>query len=314
MQNSSNNFSKDVLLAPLTTLGIGGPARFFVEVNNLDDLKAAVTTAQKDKIPYLVIGSGSNLLINDKGFHGLVIKNSIRGIKINSNTINVQGGTLLQKLVDTANKNGLGGLEKLTDIPGTVAGAIYGNAGAYGQTISEYLVRVRVFDGKIEKWLNKKQCGFEYRESGFKKNKSTIILEAELQLIKADRDQLEKMSNEIIMIRRIKYRRGIKCPGSFFKNIIASNLPKDVLAKIPPDKIVYGKIPAGYLLEAIGANGKSHDGVRIANHHGNLFMNTGRGTAKAFYELAKEYQEKVKEKFGIELEPEVQLVGFSKSF
>lgn len=314
MKNSSNNFSKDVLLAPLTTLGIGGPARFFVEVYNTTNLKLAISKAKKLKIPFLVIGSGSNLLVNDQGYQGLIIKNSTNGIAIQDQKFTVKGGTNLQKLVNTANKYGFSGLEKLTGIPGTVAGAIYGNAGAYGETISDHLVRVLVFDERKTCWMNNRQCYFEYRESGFKKAKNLTILEAEFKLDRGDPEKLKETSRGILEMRLKKYHPNIKCPGSFFKNIIANNLPKDVLIKIPPDKIVYGKIPAGYLLEEVGAKGKSKNGVKIASYHGNLFINEGNGTAKSFYDLAKKYQEKVKEKFGITLEPEVQLVGFSGSF
>lgn len=314
MKNSSSNFSQNVLLASLTTLGIGGPARFFVEVYNTSNLKLAVTNAKKLKIPFLVIGSGSNLLVNDKGYKGLIIKNSSNGIVIQDQKFTVKSGTILQKLVNTANKYGFAGLEKLTGIPGTVAGGIYGNAGAYGETISDHLVRVFVFDGRKTYWMKNKQCDFEYRESGFKRNKNLIVLEVEFKLDRGDPEKLKETSREILVMRLKKYHLNIKCPGSFFKNIIANNLPKDVLAKIPPEKIVYGKIPAGYLLEEVGAKGKAKDGVKIASYHGNLFINQGGGTANTFYDLAKEYQEKVKEKFGIQLEPEVQLVGFSKTF
>lgn len=314
MKNSSNNFSKDVVLAPFTTLDIGGPARFFAEVASITDLKDAIATAQKSHIPFLVIGSGSNLLVNDKGYDGLVIKNSTDNIKIDGQKFIVSGGTSLQKLVNTANKYGFAGLEKLTGIPGTVAGAIYGNAGAYGETISDHLVRVLVFDGRKTYWMSKKQCVFDYRESGFKNNKNLVILESEFELDRGNPEKLKEISREILEMRLKKYHPNIKCPGSFFKNIIASKLAQDVLAKIPSEKIVYGKIPAGYLLEEVGAKGKEQDGVKIASYHGNLFINQSNGTAKIFYKLAKEYQEKVKEKFRITLEPEVQLVGFSKAF
>lgn len=305
-----NEIQKNVSMKDYTTLGIGGPAKYFAEVTGESELVKLIKWAKKNGIQFIVVGSGSNLLVNDEGYEGLIIKNSITGIEVDGTRIRVKGGTLLQDLVDTANKQGLAGFERLTGIPGTVAGAIYGNAGAYGQTISDKLVRVRVFDARKDYWIPKEECGFDYRHSRFKENKNLILLEAEFKLEKGIPENLKKISKEILKMRRLKYPEGLKSPGSFFKNIVAATLPKDVLENIPQDRVVYGKVPAGYLLEAVGAKGKGRGGVQIATYHGNLFLNQGNGTARDFYELAKEYKMKVKEKFNIELEPEVQLVGF----
>lgn len=306
-----NKISENVLMREYTTLGIGGATKFFIEVKAEEELKEAIRWAKEKGVAFMVVGSGSNLLVNDEGYEGLIIRDSISGIKVDETTVKVNGGALLQELVDTANERGLQGLERLTGIPGTVAGAIYGNAGAYGQTISDKLVRIRVFDGQKEFWVDKSECGFDYRHSRFKKNKDLILLEAEFELGVATPENLKKISQEILKMRRVKYPEGLKSPGSFFKNIVAETLPKDVLSKIPQDRVVYGKVPAGYLLEAVGAKGAKLGGVQIATYHGNLFLNQGGGTAKDFYSLAREYKKKVKEKFGIDLEPEVQLVGFA---
>lgn len=303
---------ENISLAEYTTLKIGGAAKYLVIVDSEEGLRGAIGRARGKKIPFMVIGSGSNLLVNDKGYEGLIIKNSIAGIDVRGATISVKGGTLLQELVDTANRHGLAGVERLTDIPGTVAGAIYGNAGAYGQTISDRLVKVRVFNGEQESWWSKEKCGFEYRHSKFKGDKNMIILEAEFELEQGIRENLEKISHEILQMRRVKYPEGLKSPGSFFKNLVAVTLSESVLGKIPQDRVVYGKVPAGYLLESVAAKGKRRGNVKIATYHGNLFLNEGGGTAEDFYSLAKEYKDKVKEKYGIELETEVQLVGFKK--
>ncbi len=296
-------------LSKHTTLKLGGTAKYFSEARSEKELIELLDYARKNSISYLVIGEGSNLLVSDQGFGGLIIKNSIRGIFLKGSMINVKSGTSLQELVDFANNNGLRGLEHLTGIPGTVGGAVYGNAGAYGQSISDYLVRVKILQNGKEKWVNKIDCGFGYRESFFKKDKS-IILAAELGLDKGSSEELKSESAKILSERLKKYKPGIMCPGSFFKNILESDLSKEQLGKIPPEKIVYGKIPAGYLLENVGAKGEKLGKIKVAEYHGNLFINLGGGSAKDFYDLATKYKNKVKEKFGITLEPEVQLVGF----
>ena len=142
------NIQKDIPLKNYTTLKIGGSAKFFVEVASEEELKDAITHAMDTDNPYLVIGEGSDLLVSDSGFAGLVIKCSLQGIQIMRNSLIASSGVLLQDLVAIANKNGLSGLEKLAGIPGTVGGAIYGNAGAYGQAISDHLVNVKIYDGE----------------------------------------------------------------------------------------------------------------------------------------------------------------------
>jgi UDP-N-acetylmuramate dehydrogenase len=303
---------RDISLAFYTTLRIGGPARYFFQARTEERLKEAVRWAGGKKIPWMVIGSGSNLLISDRGFPGLIIRNNVAGIKSSGQNLAVKGGAILQDLVDFANQAGLGGLEKMTGIPGTVAGAVYGNAGAYGQSISDRLVRVKVFDGRDEKSFRRNRCRFSYRESIFKEKKDLIILEAEFRLERAAPQDLQAVSQEIRLLREKKYPAGLKCPGSFFKNLRVEDLPPRTRAKVPKDKIVHGKVPAGYLLEEVGAKGKSRGGVKIASYHGNLFFNEGGGTAEDFMALAEKYRQKVNERFDVLLEPEVQLVGFEK--
>lgn len=305
-------------LKELTTLGIGGPAKKIVVVKTETELIKTVTDAVSKKEVLLFFGSGSNLLIADEGVDTTVIKNEITGITPNGNSLLVKSGTLLQDLVDYANDHSLAGLEHLAGIPGTVGGAVYGNAGAYGQSISDHLNTVRWFTRMSleEKTSTKAECLFGYRDSLFKHHKSNayfysddFILETEFTLTPGNSDQLKQKSAEIISKREEKYPPGIKCPGSFFKNIVAESLTPEILSKIPPEKIVYGKIPAGTLLEMVGAKGDSQGDIEIADYHANLFINKGQGTAKDFWELAKKYADKIHEQFGIRLEPEVQLIN-----
>ncbi len=315
-------------LKNITTLQIGGPAKKFAAVKTQEELVQTIQYAKENNLDYLIIGGGSNLLIADERVDALVIKNEIIGISTSGESkptpevpvkVKVKSGTPLQELVDYSISHQLAGLQKLTGIPGTVGGAIYGNAGAYGQSISDHLVKVVVlntsdkllYGSQVKPGMTKEECQFGYRDSIFKRN-HYLILEVEFQLTAGDTIELKKEAEQTLAARLIKYPPGIKCPGSFFKNLIASDLPAEILARIPAGKIVYGKIPAGTLLEIVGAKGQSVDGIEIAPYHANLFFNTGSGTAKAFYALAKEYAKKVKEKFGVTLEPEVQLINLPK--
>ncbi len=314
-------FKSNYPLKNITTLQIGGPAKKFVSIHTEEELTEAIQYAKQNNMDYLVIGGGSNLLVSDQGIDKLIIKNDISEISTSkgresdglssrpTSEVSVKSGTVLQDLVDYSIQHGLSGLQKLTGIPGTVGGAVYGNAGAYGQTISDHITNVVILNEvKDLKILSKDECQFSYRDSSFKRSKFTI-LEVTLQLESGHPDILQKEADEILKKRLVKYPKGIKCPGSFFKNIVASTLPKEILDKIPSEKIVYGKLPAGTLLEEVGAKGDSLDGIYIANYHANLFVNKGNGTAKTFYDLAKKYAMKVYERFGITLEPEVQLIN-----
>lgn len=303
------NISRHISLSRLTTLRIGGPTDYLITVTSELELKQAFIFSKDKSLPYLLIGGGSNLLVADSGFPGLVIKNNIAGIKKNNHLLIVKSGTQLQDLVDFSIKNGFGGMHKLTGIPGTVGGAIFGNAGAYGQTISDYLTQVVILNAvKDLKILTRKQSNFDYRDSIFKKNKF-IILEAEFKFKKTKFSTLIEESQEVLLKRQLRYPINLKCPGSFFKNILSSDLPKSILNQIPREKIIYDKISAGYFLEVVGAKGKNLGKIIISKNHANLFINQGGGKALDFYRLAKKYQLKVKARFGVSLQPEVQIIN-----
>ncbi|MBI2597435.1 UDP-N-acetylmuramate dehydrogenase [Candidatus Daviesbacteria bacterium] len=304
------NFELNYPLSQITTLQIGGPARLFITVSTQQDLLEAMAYAKQNNMPYLIIGGGSNLLIADEGVNKLVIKNEIEGITKVVRFLKVKSGTKLQNLVDYSIANNLSGLQKLTGIPGSLGGAIFGNAGAYGQTISDYIREVICLNTlSLEAiTLQKDECEFNYRDSCFKRN-NLIILEVIFKLDIGKSKALRKEADEILEKRLIKYPKGIKCPGSFFKNLIVERLPKELFKKLPKEIIVYGKIPAGSLLEKVEANGDQLGDIEIAKYHANLFINKGSGKASQFYALAKKYHQKVKDRFGVTLEPEVQLIN-----
>lgn len=301
---------EDLYMKDLTTVSIGGKIPAFIEAHSKEEIIDLFKVIKENNIPFFIMGGGSNLLVSDQGLDKLVIKVATSGIGLDSSILTVQAGTPLQDLVDFSINSSLEGLQRITGIPGSVAGAIYGNAGAYGQTISDHLIEVSCFDpntlSKIT--LSKAQCEFDYRESGFKKN-NLVILEAKFKFEQDDKDRLKKEAEETLSLRLKKYKPGIKCPGSFFKNILLDKVPKQTLAKLPPREDTFGKLPAYVFIEQLGLKGKQIGQIKIAPFHGNLFINLGEGKAQDFYNLAKECFDKTKKEFNIELEPEVILVN-----
>lgn len=318
MKNIWPKLQKNYPFSKLTTLNIGGPAKYLYIATTKQDLLNILDFAYQNNLKYLVIGGGSNLLVSDKGFNGLVIKNEVSGISLvrrrlarlgtTLTVLTVQGGNLLQNLVDYTIKHGLSGMQRLTDIPGTVGGAIYGNAGAYNQTISDYLIEVECWTENKIVILTKAQCNFEYRDSGFKKN-GCIILEVKFKLPQGNPVELKKEAKETLTKRLQKYQPGIKCPGSFFKNLFTEEIPEETIKILPERKDTYGKTPAYIFLEQLGAKGDRLGNIQIAPYHANLFINLGGGTASDFWQLANKWYKRVEEKYNIKLEPEVQLIN-----
>ena len=302
--------SRGVSLKKRTSLKIGGLADYFVRVATEQELVRALKFARLRKLKWYLIGAGSNLVAGDGGFSGLIIENAIEKFARNNSEVSVGAGNNLLRLVYKLDRLGLGGLERMAGIPGTVGGAVYGSAGAYGQEIRERVAKVRYMDGKSNKfkWLSNRQCEFSYRHSIFKRKKHWIITEVRLKLARGR--GLARISDDIVKLRLKKYRKGLKCPGSFFKNIKLDELNKSerkiLLSRVDRQKIIYGKVPVGYLLEEAGAKGLRQGSVRVARHHGNLIYNANGAKASDVKKLAKRLKVKVKKKFGIMLEEEVQ--------
>lgn len=298
----------DVPLRNYTTLKIGGPVKGLIIAQSRAELVQSVKLAHEENTPFFIIGSGSNLLAADEGADCLIIKDAVSGIVWDNSVLKVQSGTLLQELVNFSIQKGLGGLEKLSGIPGTVGGAIFGNAGAYGQSISDHLTSVVAFDGQKVLTFPKASCGFSYRHSFFKNN-HLVILEIHFKLPLQNSQKLSEQSQKILQQRLVKYPQSLLCPGSFFKNVLVEEITPEILKLIPQEKIIFGKVPAGYLLESIGALGIKQGEIQVSPNHANLLVNLGQGKASDFYQLAKVLASKVKEKYGIKLEPEVQLLN-----
>ena len=299
-------------LKKFTTMAIGGPARFFINFQSANELRELLRFAKEYDLPWVAVGEGSNLVPADTGYKGVVMRNQIDFLKRKGSKMNVGAGTNLFATVKKLNQAGLAGFERMAGIPGTVGGAIYGCAGAYGQEIKDHLVAVKFFDGSRVRSLTRAECRFGYRASIFKKHKDWVILEAMFKLDHNDGGVLQEISQDIVKKRAVKYPPGLRCPGSFFKNIKLSDLPaperQSLLRKIPKERVTYGKVATGYLLEQSGAKGLREGRVAVAGHHGNLIYNPGGGTARDVKKLAERLQKLVKNKFNVTIEEEVQYI------
>ena len=281
-------FQKNILLKNYTTFKIGGPAEYFFTAKNKIELIKAIHEAKILNLPFFILAAGSNVLFSDKGYDGLVIKFEN------------------PKLSQLVNK----GLEWAAGIPGTVAGAIYGNAGAFGKSMADVVKTVEVFDvksNKIKK-LKNRQCKFGYRNSIFKENSNLIILSAEIRLKKSNSKKIKKYleyrkktqplsfpSAGSIFKNFTPHRNKISGAGPAFKTLIKKFKKKDV-------------IPAAYLIEKCGLKGKKIGGAKISELHSNFIVNLGGASAKDVLKLIDLAKRKVKNKFGVELKEEIRKI------
>jgi UDP-N-acetylmuramate dehydrogenase len=301
----------DVPLARYTRFGIGGPADIFAETGSDEAFALALAEARASGLDYLVIGGGTNLIVADEGYRGIVLRYMADRIVASGERIMVEAGAVLQDLVDFANERGLKGVETLAGIPGSVGAAIYGNAGAYGHSLSERVHHVRFYDGERVRTFTQAECEFEYRESIFKRNKDWVIFSAELHMLRANAAELKKISADIVAVRNEKFPVTMKCAGSIFKNLLLAELPPEAAAHVPPNVVREGKVPAAYFLEQVGAKGMRLGDIHVADYHANLIYNGGSGSAADLCAIIDELKGRVRRRFALELEEEVQYVGFS---
>lgn len=303
--------SEGMLLSSRTRFGIGGPATLYVEAATEAAFAAALAIARSSGTNYSVIAAGTNLIVSDDGFDGIVLRFTASRISNDGALVQAEAGAELQALVDYSIERGLRGMETMTGIPGSVGAAIYGNAGAYGHSIDERVEQVRFLDGDAVRSFSAQECRFRYRESIFKEHKDWIIVTVDLRLTPAPAPELRHTAGEILKVRLAKYPADMKCAGSIFKNLILAELPESVRRQIPERVIREGKAPSAYFLEQVGAKGMQSGGVRVADYHANLIYNGGGGTARELCALIDDLKLRVRSKFGLELEEEVQYVGFS---
>ena len=284
----SMQIKENISLKDLTTFKIGGNARYFIEIETEEDLQEALLFAGQNNLPFFVLGGGSNLLVNDVGFEGLVIKITFREAKVfEENKIDSTAGVALSDLVGLALARGLSGLEWASGIPkATLGGALFMNAGAFGANMADITQEVKAFDAKEKKFKIFKfaECMFGYKESIFKQNKNLIIWQAVLKLEQKDKKEIETEMKRVMAYRQKNHPLEYGSAGSVFKNPTL--------------------IPAGEAIEQAGLKGRQIGQAKISEKHSNFIVNLGTATAedvKALIDLAKS---RVKEKLKIDLEEE----------
>lgn len=310
------NIQQNIPLAPYTTFKIGGPARFFCKVKSEDELMEALNYARNNRLEFFILGGGSNILVSDNGFNGLVIKLLITSCKLQSANLECDAGLNLAEAVKLAAENSLAGLEWAAGIPGTVGGAVRGNAGAFGSCMADNVVKVKIIDVNPElssrkfQELSSEQLKFDYRSSIFKENNNFILTSAVLKLKKGNKDEIESKIKENIEKRVRKQTQGLSA-GSFFKNPVVKD--EKIRKRFEADtglKCKDDKIPAGWIVEEIGFLGKKVGNMQVSEKHGNFVINLGGGKAEDAVILASLIKQKVREKFHTQLIEEIQFVGF----
>lgn len=310
------NFKEYVNLSEYTTFKIGGASRYFAVVKNVDELKEAICFAKEKKIPTFILGGGSNILISDKGFNGLVVKLQITNYKLQTGRIVCDAGVSLARIVSESINAGLSGLEWAVGIPGTIGGAIRGNSGAFGNETGNVVVGVDVFNATTMELTRyeKKDCFFGYRDSIFKKYPNLIIVSAELRLQESDKEILQKLIRERLLERPNQAKLG-KSAGCFFKNIpwARKDLDREYILRNFPELEKFKekpKISTGFLIDNLDLKGKKIGGACVPLEHANYIINTGGANAEDVLMLASIIKDKVYNHYGFYLEEEVELLGF----
>lgn len=310
---------QNVILAQFTTFKIGGPAKFFVEVENEEELREAVRFGEKNNLSIFILGGGSNLLFPDSGWPGLVVKISFQGIDYppepyeidKKYLVQVGAGVLVIPLAFELSKRGLRGLEWAGGLPGTVGGAVRGNAGAFRYDIGRNIKSVTIFhQGKVKK-LTPEECVFSYRTSLFKSGLAdAVILSTELELTAGDAGESKK-ELEGYLRHRHESQPPYPSAGCIFKNFTFKD-PAEInerLKQFMTDNFwQYKKVPASWLIENSGMKGARVGDAEVSIQHGNFIVNIGKAQAGDIMELIKKVKETVWEKFGVRLEEEVQIV------
>ncbi|MEX1997072.1 MAG: UDP-N-acetylmuramate dehydrogenase [Candidatus Andersenbacteria bacterium] len=288
---------ENVSLARYTSLHVGGPARYFFRVTSDEDILTAVSWAGKQQLPFFILGKGSNTLFSDEGYPGVVIHMTDRRLHATGTTLTAASGVFMRQLVNFALDHSLRGLEELAGIPGTVGGAVRGNAGTWSTETKDHLQAVVVLrpSANLSQWefvtLPASQCQFGYRDSIFKREPNWIIVRAIFSL-----QQGEAHAGQQLVLHDVKQRHerqpyDAPSAGSIFKN---PNKEKGVYA--------------GKLIEAAGLKGRVQGGAEISHKHANFIINRNHARSADIRQLITDIQAIVQKESGVSLEPEIQIV------
>jgi len=290
-----------VPLSEHSSFRIGGPADYFFAARSAEELMTAVRLARRQGLRHFVIGGGTNILFDDAGYRGLIVKNIARGLSRPEGVPRLEAvsGTKLDELVKLASSQGLAGLEFMAGIPGTVGGAVLGNAGAFGHSIGQCLQEAVLLDrNDREIRVDADSLGFSYRRSSLRQDKA-VLLKAVFRLQPGEGEKIRVDMDCYLEQRKARQPAWpAACAGCYFKN------------PVRPDG---SRISAGKLLEEVGAREMSLGGAAVAAAHCNFILNSGRAKASDVLGLAEELKKKVRARFGLELEEEVIRIAATDS-
>ena len=278
-------------MASHTTFRIGGPADYFVMPENTEELAGVLKLCKEEKVPYFILGNGSNLLVGDKGFRGVVIQlyKNFDGVEIFGTTVKARAGAMLIRVAKEAGKAALTGLEFASGIPGTIGGAMVMNAGAYGGEMKDVVTEVTVLTKTGEvKTLTGEQMNFRYRGSVVE-DEGYIVLEAVMELKEGNLEEIQARMEELSVQRRTKQPIEFPSAGSTFKR---------------PEGYFAGK-----LIQDAGLRGYRVGGAQVSEKHCGFVINAENATAADVMQLMKDVSDKVQAQFGVPMEPEVKRIG-----
>jgi UDP-N-acetylmuramate dehydrogenase len=294
-----------VAMSNYTTLHIGGPVQFLIEVTETEKLLSLLVFLTGEGIAYHLLGGGSNVLWQDAGFEGVVIKVRSSKSEVRGDTLCVDAGTPLATAVTTAIKHNLDKLVWAAGVPGTVGGAVRGNAGAMDSDTGKTLKSVDVWRNGEVITLKPETCGFSYRDSVFK-HSSDIILSATYQLVPGDKVVMMRRMADFLKQRTGKYP-ALPSAGSFFKNVSFADW-KGEISKLPEHFAKAQKVPAGWISEQNGLKGYRVGGAMLSKEHGNFIVNVDNALQADVLAVVDEIQHRAYTNFGITLEPEVVII------
>ncbi len=311
-------------LSKHSTYKIGGRAHIMVLPETDEALIEVFRYVKKHDLKYFILGGGSNVLLPDDGFQGIVIKPKNTELVVHENTITAGAGVIFAKIAQETAKAGLAGFEWAIAVPGTVGGAVRGNAGAFGGEVKDHLVSASIFDGEEVKDLSNQELDFTYRSSRVKKSAGEeLVINATFKLDEGNSEDSLKRVKELLTTKFEQQPMGEPCAGCLFKNIelipgeeklapASSGKPTErFFHDIRESRLKFvenGKVPAGWLIDQLGLKGFEKDGIKVSEKHANFLVNTGEGTSEAVHAMVKFLQDEVYNTYGVELEEEVELL------
>jgi UDP-N-acetylmuramate dehydrogenase len=294
---------------------IGGKAQYFFESHSADDVAAVIRWARDENMPLTILGGGSNVLISDHGVKGMVVRMSHRAIEVKNNVIRADAGVAIGRVAMMAARRGLAGLEFALGLPGTIGGAVYGNAGAFGGDMKQCVQEIRGMTRRGELMQkNTEQCGFGYRTSVFQKT-DDIILNVTMSLRVGTKEDIQNQQRSNAAYRKNHQPLDMPSCGSVFRNVPYASVDAACVQRYHLEQFeLSGMIPAGYIIDRLELKGYTIGGAQISEKHANFIINLGAATADHVIMLMGVIQQKVRTAFrGLRLEPEVRLIGFEHS-